>query len=725
MRKLYLFLSLFFTTFFATAQWNTNIAVNLDVAEMTVADMQTAFTSDGKTWIAFYNAVTGGYVMRAQLLDINGRKLLGPNGVVVNSKPSGTATYVFNVALDAAGNLIIASQDQRNGSSSNVAVVHKVAQDGTLLWGADGVVLGTGLSPYVAVLSTGETVAGWSESASNTLNLQKIAIGGNLGWSSPVQVRVGSTRTSRGQIVGGSGGTFTVVFQRAGVGISTTLFAQRYANNGTAMWSAPVQLSNQTSSGARYYSMIAENDTTYFGYYVSQGSRFNSFVQRINPDGTLPYGLNGAAFSTNQAPADAYQQTTNMMLVPGSPYVWSVCSYSNTLQSQYGVYVQKFLKSTGARQLGNTAKEVYPISANMDQQSGQLSVVNDNPMFMSYDKDYRMYVTRLDAIGNFIWPGNRVEISSTTAGLATPKGRFGFIHNIPNNLTVATWTETRAGELRAYAQNIAPSGLIGLKVATLGSVPAAITTNAGTLALTSVITPASANQAVNWFLIPVTGTATINGSGVVTARTNGTVWAKAVSVIDTKIKDSILITISNQTIVATGLKVSTLNGVVPEIRTSTDNLQMVATITPANATFRDVTWHLTPVTGKATISATGLVEPLDDGTVWATAVSVQYPNLKDSMLITIGGQRADHILSGIIIYPVPTRDVVHLKLLKNHLPTLMWIVDATGRVVYEEKLAENALRQEKTINLAGLAAGTYFIRFQAGWIWHSFKIMKL
>ena len=725
MRKLYLLLSFISTGLFATAQWNTNIAVNLDFAGMTVADMQTAFTSDGKTWIAFYNQVTGGYVMRAQLLDVNGNKLLGPNGVVVNNKPSGTATYVFNVALDAAGNLIIASQDQRNGSSSNVAVVHKVGQDGTLLWGVDGVVLGTGLSPYVAVLSTGETVAGWSESASNTLNLQKIAIGGNLGWSSPVQVRVGTTRTSRGQIVGGSNGTFTVVFQRAGVGISTTLFAQRYANNGTPMWSAPVQLSNQTSSGARYYSILAENDTTYFGYYVSQGSRFNSFVQRINPDGTLPYGLNGTAFSTSQGTTDAYQQTTNSMLVPGSPYIWSVCTYSNTLQSQYGVYVQKFLKSTGARQLGNTAKEVYPISANMDQQSGQLSLVNDDPMFMSYDKDYRMYVTRLDAIGNFVWPGNRVEISSTTAGLATPKGRFGFIHNIPNNLTVATWTETRAGELRAYAQNIAPSGLIGLKVTTVGAVPATITTNAGTLPLAATITPSSASQLVNWSLVPVTGNGTISGSGVVTARTNGTVWARAVSLVDNKMKDSILITISNQTIVATGLKVSTLNGVRPEIHTSIDNLQMIATFTPANATFQNVTWHLTPVTGKATISATGLVSPIDNGTVWATAVSVEYPNLKDSMLITINGQRADQILSGMIVYPVPTRDVVHLKLLKNHLPTRMIVVDMKGCIVYDEMLAENALRQEKTINVAGLAAGMYIIRFQGGRIYTSFKIMKL
>ena len=49
------------------SQWNPNTSVNLEVAGLNVADQQTLNTSDGKTWIAFYNNNAGNY-------DINPRK---------------------------------------------------------------------------------------------------------------------------------------------------------------------------------------------------------------------------------------------------------------------------------------------------------------------------------------------------------------------------------------------------------------------------------------------------------------------------------------------------------------------------------------------------------------------------------------------------------------------------------------------------------------------------
>ena len=723
MRKIYFLLFLILAKLSVPAQWNPNVAVNLEVAGVNAADMQTAFTADGKTWIAFFNQVGSNYVMRAQLLDINGNKLLGPNGVVVNDKPTGSATFVFNVTVDAAGNLIIAAQDQRT-SGTNMAVIHKIAQDGTALWGTDGIVLGAGLAPYPAVLSTGEVVVGWSESTANTLSLQKITTAGTLAWTTPIQVRVGTTRTSRGQIIGGSGGSFTVVFQRAGVGVSTTLYAQRYKNDGSTFWTAPVQLSNQTTSGARYYSLLAENDTTYFGYYASQGSRFNSWVQRINADGTLPYGINGTAFNTSTAPTDPYQQTTNIALTPGSPYIWSVCSFSNTLQSQYGIFVQKFLKSTGERQLSATGKQVYPIAATMEQQTGQLSLFNDTPAFMFYDKDYKIYSTRLDANGDFVWPGNRVELSTTTATLAVPKGRFGFIYNTVNNLMVGTWYENRGTEYRPYAQSITPAGLIALRVTTVGSVPANITTNAGTLPLLATIYPTSAAQNVTWSIVPVTGAATVSSTGVVTAQADGKVWAKATAVADSKIKDSILVTITNQTVVPVKLTVVTQNNVAPLITAANPSLQMAAVFTPTNTTFQNVSWHVTPATGNATISASGLFSALDDGTVWAVAVSVQYPSLKDSMLITIEGQR-DNRLTGLIAYPIPTANVIHFRLLRNHEPVQLRIMDMLGRVVYSEALPANALRQEKTVDLTRMAPGGYHVTFYGAGVDKRFQIVKV
>jgi hypothetical protein len=436
-----------------SAQWNPNTSINLEVSTLPVADLQTVITSTGKTWVAYYHASSGNYNMRAQLLDVDGTKLLGPDGMLVDNQPSGSATFVFSICKDASDNLVIAYQDQRSGANQTVA--YKISQTGSHLWSSSGVILGAGLAPYPAVLSTGETVVAWNESASNTLKMQKISAAGATIWSTPVTVLVGTATTTRGQIIPTTNGSFTLVFQRRSFGIATTLYAQRYDNNGTAQWAAPVQLCNQTTAAVRYYSGFSEGDVTYYGYYSAQGSRFNSWLQRINADGTLPYGINGSAFSTATGGSDPYQQMTNITSDPQSSVVWSVCSFSNTSQSQYGVFVQKFDKQTGARLLSDNAQEVYPISASFDTQAGDLSLVSDGPFFMSYDASYKIYATRLDATGNFVWPGNRIELSSTTAGAGTPKGRFAF-KGLSNGQAIGVWTENRAGVEKAYAQNAVP-----------------------------------------------------------------------------------------------------------------------------------------------------------------------------------------------------------------------------------------------------------------------------
>lgn len=450
----------------ALCQWTTNTAANLELAALATGDLQTTATSDGKTWVAFYNNVGGAYYMRAQLLDADGNKLLGPDGMLVCSQPSGSAIYVFNICVDAADNLLIAYQYQVSGVLT--AVVIKVATDGTLPWGPNGVTFTAGLSPHVAVLSTGEAVVAWNNNSPATLYLQKLSEGGVPQWTTPVTVQVGTTNTTRGQIVPNTAGTFTLVFQRRGVNINTTLYAQRYSAEGSAMWAAPVQLSTLTTSGARYYSVQAEGDTTYVGYYAASGSRFRSYVQRIQPDGALPWGVNGALFSDYATGADPYQQTTNMVKAPGSPYVWAVCTYSNTGQSEYGVFVQKFDRTTGARLLNVYGKEVFPIGTDAPRQEGMLNLAADAPLFMYYNKDYKISATRLDGAGNFVWSGNAVLLSSTTATLAVPKGRFAF-RPMVNDKAVAVWTENRGTELRAYAQNVTAGGATGVLPVKLGN----------------------------------------------------------------------------------------------------------------------------------------------------------------------------------------------------------------------------------------------------------------
>jgi len=300
-------------------QWNTNIAINLQISGLELADMETASTTDGKLWVAFYqHTPLGNYDMRAQLFDASGNKLLGTDGVLVSNKPSGTATYVFNVCLDAANNLVIGCQDQRSGTDQ--CVLYKISQTGAHLWGTDGLVLGPGLAPNVALLTNGEIVTAWNDAATNTLLLQKVTTGGTFAWATPVTVMVGSAKTTMGQIVSNSNGRFTMVYQKRGTGIYTTLYAQQFYNTGIAQY-APLQICSETTHAIRYYSVMHEGDTTYVGYFSASGSRFNSWLQRINPNGTIPWGMNGSHFNTSTSASDNYPMTTNIRQSPGSPYV--------------------------------------------------------------------------------------------------------------------------------------------------------------------------------------------------------------------------------------------------------------------------------------------------------------------------------------------------------------------------------------------------------------------
>ena len=438
------------------SQWNPNTFVNLAVSDLNGDDLETATTTDGKTWVAFYSNNGGNYDMRAQLLDANGNKLLGPNGLLVSSLTSGSATFVFNVCIDGNNSLIIGYQYEVSGVLS--AVVSKVNTDGSLPWG-NGVVLGEGLAPYPAINKTNDVVVCWNNNSPSTLRVQKVSNAGALMWASPVSINVGTSNTTRGQIVCHSNGDFTTVFQRKSFGISTTLYAQRYNTSGVALWTAPVQLCNQTTSAARYYSILSIGNSVYYGYYSSVGFRFNSYLQKINSDGSLPWGINGSVFSTYNSDIDPSQQTTSIAHAAASPYIWSACTYSNSAQSEYGVYVQKFDTATGAVLLNPIGKEVFPISATFETLAGSLSLFNDAPFLSVYDVNYKIYGTRLDNNGNFVWPGNRVELSSTTAGPGSPKGRFAFTSCV-NNQSVAVWSENRGVENKVYAQAITAFGVL-------------------------------------------------------------------------------------------------------------------------------------------------------------------------------------------------------------------------------------------------------------------------
>ncbi|MDR2173191.1 MAG: Ig-like domain-containing protein, partial [Burkholderiales bacterium] len=95
------------------------------------------------------------------------------------------------------------------------------------------------------------------------------------------------------------------------------------------------------------------------------------------------------------------------------------------------------------------------------------------------------------------------------------------------------------------------------------------------------------------------------------------------------------------------------------ITTNNGTLQMVATVSPANASNQAVTWSVTPGTGNATISATGLLRAVSNGTVTVTATASDGSGVFGTFLITISGQ----IMAANATTPIPTLNPMMLMLL--------------------------------------------------------------
>lgn len=459
MRKITLLLALLaFAT--GNAQWTTDTAVNTLVAvDPSSTDSKSIGTSDGKTFIVFWKVVPDptNYELRLQLIDSNGVPQFGADGMLIsNTIPMSTYTVFWKMTIDKSNNLYVGVTGTGTGSPG---IVYKIDTNGTMLWGPDGVNLGSAYLPTILPLDTGETVISYYPGSQKS-KIQKFTAAGVPVWPAPIDVAsgVGSSSTVPADLYEMANHDVVLVFhRRLGFGVGSNLFAQRYSyNDGTAIWTSPTQIADKGTFYNATYSGTQDGDAIFYGYSATTGtgSRFDSYVLRLNGDGTLPWGINGVDFDINQ---NNYEMNTKIACTPGASNVWAIARYTPSTQNLYGEYVQKFNKITGTRQLTDTAKEVFSVDANNRTHISDLFLVNDNPLFLiksGYDDSVTpttLSIVQLDATGGFTWPGQTFPIATFAAN----KGRVSL--NTPyNGQVVATFSEARVpDEPRMYAQNFA------------------------------------------------------------------------------------------------------------------------------------------------------------------------------------------------------------------------------------------------------------------------------
>ena len=91
------------------------------------------------------------------------------------------------------------------------------------------------------------------------------------------------------------------------------------------------------------------------------------------------------------------------------------------------------------------------------------------------------------------------------------------------------------------------------------------------------------------------------------------------------------------TIPVSGITVTGTGGA-SSITTYNGTIQLIATVSPSNATNKTVTWSISNGTGQATISPTGLVTAVSNGTVTARATAADGSGVYGTMVITVTNQ---------------------------------------------------------------------------------------
>ena len=447
--KKFTLLSLIFLSNLLTAQWTDDYSVNTLVTNAEASDVHSLGTNDGKTYVVFLEPTSEAYNLKVQLLDTEGNRLFGEQGMLVNNIASSND---YSEAVDEEGNIYISFV-----STDLQGYVNKISPSGEQLWGEEGINLSSGAA-QIRILPTpnGGAVIGWLHNIT-TATFMKYDSEGIEEWAEAATIPSPDVNplTSIGEMALLSDGSFVVLFHvRADFfNPDSILWAQRYDSEGNEMWSAPVQLSGHKTTYNARYSLAQDGDVVYLGYYGHWG-RYDSYLQRINPDGTLPWGINGSDFSTND---DLYEMATSIAYEEGSDYVWAISHFTNTIQSEYGEYIQKFHKESGARYLSDDAEKVFEVSTGGYVHYGDLQLVYGKPFFLfsTLVAPTFLSVTYLDEMGSFIWEGEYNTIAMST----NEKPFIGLTRNA-NGQSVAVWMETRnpTDGNRAYAQNFKIGG---------------------------------------------------------------------------------------------------------------------------------------------------------------------------------------------------------------------------------------------------------------------------
>ena len=419
MKRIILSLLLFITVI--TAQWSTDPASPQSLGSGIQA--QLAATSDGGVYVAWLSDGDN-YQVHLQRLNSSGEPQWDDNGMVVSNNDNATwiAVYHLNLAVDSEDNAIITTVDQRTGEAWEV-YAYKIAPDGSMLWGVDGVALTassvSNMSPRLTVLPDNSAVVTWTHNNNSAL-FQRISSTGALLWGTGILIEDDDAIAvlSPKPIVTVEGDVLIQWIRQSGDypwAPDSELYLQKYDLDGNPQWLNPIVVVGpvQFPMGNWLQQSVADaEDGSFSGWTEMSGNVQNAGVQHITGFGALSW-TDGVDLSTNSS---NFRISPQLTVAEDTQELMAVWGEANGIQTQHGIYAQR-MDNSGNRLWGSNGTAVVPL--NSDYVYLDLSIAGiGEELITAYIQqlDYTnndIYAARLDANGDYVWTGEMVAVTNS------------------------------------------------------------------------------------------------------------------------------------------------------------------------------------------------------------------------------------------------------------------------------------------------------------------------
>jgi uncharacterized protein YjdB len=338
-----------------------------------------------------------------------------------------------------------------------------------------------------------------------------------------------------------------------------------------------------------------------------------------------------------------------------------------------------------------------------------ISDILPTAMTLNYTTTQNINVNGTISLAPIFTPSNAAnkKVTWSSDNAAATVDTNGVVTGISEGTANITATSKAVGTLTASVKvNVS---LVHVGSITVTSSLPTMTVN-GTLGMTATLTPTSpTNKSITWSVINGTGTAIVDISGVVTAKTAGTVTVVATSVQDPTVSGSFIITISN--ILASKIVLSPATTINLNVG---NTVQVTANVTPTNAFDRTVQWSSDNKL-VATVDVDGNVVAIGPGTANIIATSSTVSTVTASVPVSV----TNLLITSIAVTPLtysfivgqvsqlsatitPTNATLKTYTWKSNDPSIVTI-DANGVITAK---AVGTVTITATANDAGAKVGT-------------------